>query len=188
MNPAVPPPSAGSFEDEPTRELPSSLRTFTNLAQVSEVDAADILEVHETVEHTVRLARPRSVPAFVLDARPAAAREPSHLPVGPVVAAAMLIACLFAGAVGIAAGRTLPPKGSARQARQARAVVIAAANELVTLPPLSAPAKITPPAPRRIPRGVVVRTLVAPPPPVSSTPSGFGHLGSDRDPPRPRLR
>ncbi|HSO34967.1 MAG TPA: hypothetical protein VLT33_20700, partial [Labilithrix sp.] len=151
MKPAVPPPSAGSFEDEPTRELPSSLRTFTDLAPVSEIDAADILEVHETAEHTVRLARPRSLPAFVLDVRPPAARELSRLPLGLVVAMAMLVACLFAGAVGIAAGRTLSPKGSARQAPQARAVVIAAASELVTLPPLSAPAKIavvTAPAPR----------------------------------------
>ena len=183
---------AEPFEDEPTRELPSSLRTFTDLAPVSEVDAADILEVEDHIEHTVRIPRSRSLPAFVLDAPAPPPQEPWNPQLPLVIAAALLVACMTAGMVGVVAGRTLSPRAGAQaNVREAREVVMVAACELVTTPPLSAPAKavaVVAPLPRAIPRGVTVRTLVAarptpPPPPVSSTvPAGFGHLGSDRDP------
>ena len=105
------------------------------------------------------------------------------------------VACVLAGAIGVAAGRT----GAAGD-RQPRVAVVAGAREVVTIPTLSAPEKATDFEPEPQPQPALVpvprparsrhvarprtATLGAPaplaPPPVSPGASGFGHLGSDR--------
>lgn len=135
--------AADPFEDELTRELPSALRTFTDLAPFDprvpppstlEVDDADIVEVDEQrLASTLVLppvSRPLSIPALALDVpapRPpyasmmtveraaAMARDPLAL----VVAASLLLACALAGVVGVLVGRTSSAREHADHAEHA---------------------------------------------------------------------
>jgi hypothetical protein len=178
--------SLDPFEDELTRELPSALRTFTDLAPVTELAAEDILEIEERdliLEHTVRIARPASVPAFALDLAAGSPTRPWDNPLAFIICGALLVACLLAGAIGIVAGRTLSA-GDPTSVTTPRVAVVAAARELITMTPPSAPAKVVvppppPPPPRMIARAAIVHAPAPAPP--SPTPSGRGHLGSDRE-------
>ena len=174
-------PGAGTpdpFDDDLTRELPSALRTFKDLPALSPVVAEEIVELADEdvvfiVEHTAPLPRPASLPAFARDVRPAVA-SPWESPLVLVLWAALLSACMIAGAVGILLGRSL--SATPRESRQPRLAEMGAARELLTLAPLSAPGKVTP------------AVVVLPPAPRSSgktralAPSSArrGHLGSDR--------
>jgi hypothetical protein len=138
--------AADPFEDELTCELPSSLRTFTDLEPFDprrapppstvEVDDADIVEVDEQrMASTLVLppvSRPLSIPALALDVgaprrtsastltveRAAAlAREPIAL----VVAASFLLACALAGVVGVLVGRTSSARAREHADRPAHA-------------------------------------------------------------------
>jgi hypothetical protein len=175
-----------AFEDDLTRELPSALRTFTDLVPISVDLAEDILELEEhellpIAEHTVRIPRPASMPAFSLDVASPRPHDPWSQPLVLLIGGALLVACALAGIVGIVAGRTFSP-GDALVARQPRISVALAATELVTVPAPSAPGKSIAPVPRPAPRPVLRAAVVRPPPPAPPppTPSGRGHMGSDR--------
>ena len=200
-------PPLDPFEDDLTRELPSALRTFTDLApltpelssEILEVAAEDILEIVEErgrllrTEQTIRIPRPASVPAFALDVPPTRAPNAWDNPLAVMIGAALLIACSVAGAIGIFAGRTLAAGDRVADARQPRIAVVAAAREVITIPPLTAPDKevpllpAPPPPPPRAARPIARATLVrTPAPSAAPSTSGRGHLGSDREPFRDR--
>jgi hypothetical protein len=190
-----------SFEDDLTRELPSALRTFTDLEPISEIAAEDLLELSE---HTVRIARPPSLPPVALDivlpTAAAAAPMMRAMDVRLVLAAgaALVLVCALACTAGIVAGRKLP--GAARatramqaEARQPRTASFMAAREVITFSPPTATAKLEPPPPPAPtpprPPPPVARTAIVHTPPPPPPPSGRGHLGSDRNPsPTPGTR
>ena len=109
---------ADAFDDELTRELPSALRTFTDL---------DPFVV---------------APPTVTSIRPPAAAIPE---LALAIAAIVLVwSCAFAGAVGVAIGRTSEAgdHGALVTARVPRVAVVTAAHEAITEPPATAPEKL----------------------------------------------
>lgn len=186
----------GMFEDDLTRELPSSLRTFTDLPPVTSANADAIVELADEdvvaiVEHTVVIPRPApaSIPPLTADVPRAPLPSAWDSPLVLLVGAALLGACGLAGAVGIAAGRTRSAPSSDAQAseRQPRVAVVAAAREVITLAPLTAPEKEIGSEPELTPlpaRPLRHAARPAASPAHASAASGWGHLGSDRQPSR----
>jgi hypothetical protein len=178
-----------TFEDDLTRELPSALRTFTDLEpyrSATEIADEDILEDDEVLRsgRTLQLppaSRPLSIPAFSHDIAappPGASRMEALLrePLAQVVAAALLLSFVSAGALGIAMGRAA--SGAALHARMPRSPVVLTAHEVITEPPVTASMKLTfepiePSAPLPAPRPVVRITRRPEPPPQPARRAGF---------------
>jgi hypothetical protein len=148
-----------AFEDDLTRELPSALRTFTDLepfdprAAESSMDVADedilAIESSHPLQRTLELppiSRPLSIPAFARDVAPAAARWSQEM---LVIGAAFLVACLCVGTIGVLLGRASSSTAHAATAgaRTARVGVVVAAHEQVIEPPATAPMKLEAPPP-----------------------------------------
>ena len=116
---------ADVFDDEMTRELPSALRTTTDLDP------------------------------FVAAPTPRAKGLPIAIPELTVVVAVMVLAwsCAFAGALGMVLGHTSEKRHPAATVtvREPRVAVVTAAHEAITEATLTAPSKqeqVAPPAPR----------------------------------------
>jgi hypothetical protein len=136
-----------AFEDDLTRELPSALRTFTDLEPFEAVADEDILEVESRdLQKTLQLppvSRPLSIPAFTRDVvllpRTFSPTETLGL------AGAFLLACLVVGAAAFLVGRASSGREHASvvvDARVPRTSIVLAAHEQIIEPPLTAPAKL----------------------------------------------
>lgn len=157
-----------TFEDDLTRELPSALRTFTDLkayrptppSSVAELDDEDIVEDDDGdaraffAGSTLQLppiTRPLSIPAFSRDVvSPHDASRATALlrePIALVVGAAVLFLCLVTTGLGVAVGRASAAPATSRHvsvagARAPRTAVVLAAHEAITEAPLTAPMKL----------------------------------------------
>lgn len=191
--------AADPFEDELTRELPSSLRTFTDLEPFDprrapppppstlELDDADIVEVDERrLASTLVLppvSKPLSIPALALDVgapRPTYAWRGSverasalaRDPVALVVAASFLLACALAGVVGVLVGRTSSARERADHAAHASPAVEARVRTPRVAVVFAAHESITEPPPMAPGKDLAEDPVVAPvaPPPVRHAP------------------
>ena len=112
---------ADVFDDEMTRELPSALRTFTDLepfVPIAPIDSSDAIDPGPRTE----------IPELTL-----------------VIGAIVLVwSCAFAGAFGIVVGRTSEPRDHevVANVHVPRVAVVMAAHEAITEPPPMAPAKV----------------------------------------------
>ncbi|MDB4934692.1 MAG: hypothetical protein JWP87_1664 [Labilithrix sp.] len=164
------------FEDDLTRELPSALRTFTDLepfdpravapvAPRAEESSIEVSDEDILIERTVQLppvSRPISIPAFTRDVP---SRSSPWWQETLVIGAAFLVACLVVGTVGVLVGRasSSSDRAATAAARIPRTLVVLAAHEQLVLPPATAPMKLEIEAPAAAP-------IVAPPrPPPAAT-------------------
>jgi hypothetical protein len=189
-----------TFEDDLTRELPSAVRTFTDLEPFrpapalappcSSVELADedVLDDLDLAGRTLQLppvSRPLSIPAFSHDivahhdASAALAFLREHVAV--VVGLALLACSVTTGTLGVAVGRATATSGRTSDVsvvvpRAPRTSVILAAHEAITEPPRTAPAKLAVllPAPR------VLRPASAPPPAPALAPAPARRPGFQR--------
>jgi hypothetical protein len=128
---------ADVFDDEMTRELPSALRTFTDL---------DPFVPAPTVTSVMPSAMSAPITPTSPSATPRAKGLPIAIPELTVVVSVMVLAwsCAFAGALGIVLGHTPSARAPAAAfvtVREPRVAVVMAPHEAVTEPTLTAPSK-----------------------------------------------
>lgn len=197
---------ASAFEDDLTRELPSSLRTFTDL-EPFEIEDEDIVAIENTRKHSTTFGTVSlpSISPIAIDIGPPPAAFPTstewrrraralladrHVLMGAGGAAllASLLASVMILVVMLAAPSRKPPAAAVATIRAPRIALVEGAREAVFEPPPMAPAKAEVPEVPEVtaapPARVVVRRVPprrpAPPPPAA--PGGRGHMGSDRAP------
>ena len=201
---------ASAFEDDLTRELPSALRTFTDLEpfEIADEDSVAIenTRTHSTTSGTGSLP---SISPIAIDIGPPPAALPTStewrrraralladrhvlMAAGGAALLASLLASVMILVVLVAAPSRKPPAAAVATIRAPRIALVEGAREAVFEPPPMAPAKeevsevpeVTAPPARVVVRRVAPRRPAPPPPPAA--PGGRGHMGSDRAPPSSR--
>jgi hypothetical protein len=131
---------ADVFDDEMTRELPSALRTFTDLDPFVPATAVTSITPSGAITPTAPITP--TIPS----AAPRAKGLPIAIPELTVVVSVMVLAwsCAFAGALGIVLGHTSEARAPAAAfvtGREPHVAVVMAPHEAITEPTLTAPSK-----------------------------------------------